>query len=223
VASLAEQINRASEANELRARRVLQATGYTVERLDGKSPGKAPDWLVLQHGGPVLIVEVKSLLSGGVSNRGLQLVPWTADRMGTNEPHWVPVDDRKVRELVIRAREQYRAIVEKRVDLAGLPFVVAFYFSFSAGSRNVVNEDLLASFPEVSGVVREAQDWDFWDAWWKEPVEKRAWRERTRCWNGLPPYRFRWRLLTNPIAVSPLPRSFIDKCELAQDGELGQS
>jgi hypothetical protein len=76
-------------------------------------------------------------------------------------------------------------------------------------------------FPEISAAVREAQDWDFLDAFWAEPIEKRDWRERVGNWEGLPKRKRRWRILHNPAARIPVPPSLVERSIVWTGSDLG--
>jgi len=206
-----------SDENEEIVAKRFKRIGLTPIRLDKvgkrKRPErKRPDFLVNDGAAqPVLICEVKTILSGG-SVKDKKFLASTADPDLIDKGAFVfDIDFTDMDNTLANAVGKYRELIEDRPDLARVPLVVAFFFDVFADHFDLYRADM-DRFKDVAGILKVERD-HLIDAVAKKmsrgDLEARI---ESQSMTGMPPNTKAFRLLENSCARLTLPRDFVARC-----------
>ncbi len=204
-------LQRLALQNEKIAEKRFKKLGLRVERLDYQGPRKRPEFLVWEDAGPLLVCEVRTIFSGGYrADRGAHI--------STEDPALLDtgvfardITFEKIEEDLAAAVAKYRALLEDRPQLAGLPLVVVFFIDFFANDFDLYPRDM-PTFPEISGIMRVELSHEIRRAAEGLSLEELAKRIESGSMEGMPPPSKTFRVVPNTTAKNPLPQHFLDRC-----------
>jgi len=220
------RIRTLSEYSEKVAQKRFEKLRLNVKRLDGVKR-RRPDFLVSESTGPLLVCEVKTILSAGyVDERRAHAS--TEDPALFDHPLLAPAfccdgGFLNVHDALSDAVDQHRSLVKDHPELGGVPFVVALFLDFFADCFDVLPRSM-PDFPTLAGLLKVEHGWERDKAAGRLNLE-----ELREVIDGLRevklgPETKRWRFLQNDSARTPLPRHFVMTCISAErDGRLNRN
>lgn len=204
-----QQIQAISDSNESVAEKRFRKMGLQVLRLDRQGPRSRPEFLVSDSSGPLLLSEVKTIVSAGyLSNRNAHASTLDSDLPGT-ESFGMAIDMRE--DVLANAVWKYRCTVSDIPGLVGIPFAVVLFQDFYADHFTLF-PPRMDSFPEISGLLKVVKDDARDQAMRKMSMEELRRRGATGCMKGLPPSRKEFCLIKNECAANPLPGHIVARC-----------
>jgi hypothetical protein len=173
---------------------------------------KRPDFLVNDGASrPVLICEVKTILSGG-HVKDKQFLASTADPDHFDKGSFVfDIDFTDMDNALANAVSKYRELIEDRPELARVPLVVAFFFDFFADHFDLYRADM-DRFKDVAGILKVERDHVIDAVASKMSQTDLEARCESKSMAGMPPNTKVFRLLKNTCARLKLPRDFVARC-----------
>ena len=216
---------RVTDRNERIAEKQLhRVLGFEFEPLDmaGRQRRKRVEGALKESGGqPVALVEVKTLISGGVDPEdGAHFstldpsLPTTFDPEDSERNVRVrvrPVSAGNLEQHLAKAVDQYRQTIEDYPGYKGLPFVVVL-FADPFGPALELIDRRIPGHPEISGLMYLVRNRLRNASLSEETLEEIEARLNGLGDAGLPPPDYEWRYVANPHAASPVPRDFVERC-----------
>lgn len=205
------RIREISDRNETEADEQFRRLGYGPERLDRQGRRSRPEFLIYDGMRPILVCEVKTIVSGGyLRDRGAHVS--TEDPAALNSGGLrTEIDFRNLEEKLADSVRKYRCLVDDRPDLRGVPLVVVLFSDFFADHFDLY-PTRMEEFPEVSGLLRIERDAMLRDAARQLETKELKRRMEADDLEGLPLPSIDFRLLENECAQVAVPRSFAEKC-----------
>jgi hypothetical protein len=213
------RIRALSEYSEKVARKRFEKLRLKVTRLDGVNR-RRPDFLVSEGAGPLLICEVKTILSAGYLDEREAHISTEDPSLINRDPLRVPgfcCDGgfQKVDEVLADAVDQHRSLMRDCPELGGVPFVVALFLDFFADCFNLLPREM-PEFPTLSGLLKVEHAWEI-----RKAAHRLSLAELREVIDGIRKVKLgaetkRWRLLQNERARTPLPEHFVMTCITAE-------
>jgi hypothetical protein len=206
-----QRVKLISDYSEVRAEKQFKKMGFKVTRLDRNQPTKRPDFLITDSSGPVLVAEVKTILSAGyLDDRGAHvsmLDPGFLDS-GT---FGIEVNFAGIDQAISYAVGQYQSLVSADPSLGEVPLAVVLFFDFFA-DHFMLYPRKMADFPNVSGLLKLEEDRLIREMAQKFTLDELRGIIESGSMRGFPPNTKEFRLLQNECARLSLPSHFVMRC-----------
>ncbi|MEQ1935468.1 MAG: hypothetical protein ABL962_16535 [Fimbriimonadaceae bacterium] len=215
-----DRINELSKQNEAVAEKRFKKMGYTAKPLDIRGPRKRPEFLIEKADTVAMLCEVKSIFSGGyIKDAG---VHFSTQDPEMHLPAAVPgkpppvligleIDFSRMEDDLANAVEKYKETVSDMPALAGVPYVVVFFFDPFADNWDLFPA-AMSRFPEVSAILRVVKDADIRDAAQAMDYDELEERALTQNLKGLPNNSKEFEIIENSSATVRLEREFVNLC-----------